>query len=263
MSFVLPVLKGGLGNQMFQFAAALVYAKETGKQILLPEEEYNYHRKTEPYGNTLFRAVKMRLPYPVDQGRMALLQENGFVKYPEEPGYDEWEVFYTSQNIILNGYFQNYTNISRHRKYIQSFFLDALNMVAAEGTPSVGIHVRRGDYLRFSDIHFLQGGEYYTKALGHFNKDSSFKVFSDDIEWCKQQPYFAGLNSVEFIDETDEIKCLKIMIQCKGGFICANSTYSWWAAFLGPYISGNPVIVPSNWIKDGVKNLFPSEWIVI
>lgn len=53
------------------------------------------------------------------------------------------------------------------------------------------------------------------------------------------------------------------MSLCYSGAICANSTFSWWGAFLGAYSQRNPVFVPRNWIREKIWNLFPEEWIII
>jgi hypothetical protein len=78
-----------------------------------------------------------------------------------------------------------------------------------------------------------------------------------------QQDIFKNLPHKIFMDEPNECKSLALMTLCHGGFICANSTFSWWGAFLGAHAQRQPVIAPKDWFKDEVVQLFPKEWIVL
>lgn len=268
MSFVLPVRKGGLGNQMFQVAAAIVYAKETNRTILLPREFYNSHNTTQSdYAETIFREFIHRIDKPIDAFAIQQLLQNGFQQYPGEPGFEDWSVLDCPENIILHGYFQNYPPIQRHESVIRKIYLDGLAnaRIGLQVSKSrIAIHVRRGDYLKppHSDVLPVQSVEFYKQALQYFSSENNeFYIFSDDVEWCKQQSLFQELPKKVFIDEPNEIKALALMTTCHGGFICANSTFSWWGAFLGAYSVRSPIVVPKDWFKGGVGNLFPSEWI--
>lgn len=104
----------------------------------------------------------------------------------------------------------------------------------------VAIHVRRADYVGNTFYVDVFGNGYYERAMAEF-PNADFLVFSDDIEWCKQQDIFKGC---EFSDERDEIKDLNLMAGCRG-IIMANSSYSWWAAFLGD--PNKKVVAPKEW----------------
>ena len=135
-------------------------------------------------------------------------------------------------------------------------------MVTTGGLPTtVFIHVRRGDYVKFSDIHYLQEDDYYKNALQHFNIPATqFLIFSDDISYCKTRDVFNSLPNKEFIDNPNELEVLAKMASCKGGAICANSTFSWWGAILS---SSSKIIVPNHWGKDEPKFLIPDNWTKI
>ena len=258
-TFVLPVRRGGLGNQMFQIAAALIYSKETNKGVLLPLETPHIHRKSQPYESTIFRFLSTRVETVVDDSCMYWLSHQNFIRYPGEPGFEPWEILPSEKSIILHGYFQSYPPIQPHETYIREFYRNALD----NPTPNpelVGIHIRRGDFLRFQDIHFLQSADYYKAALAYF-PEKRFRIFSEDLEWVQQQQCFQTLPNVELIQEEDEISALKKMIECGGGFICANSTFSWWGAFLGAYALKSTIVAPKNWIKGGCGSLIPSDWV--
>lgn len=117
----------------------------------------------------------------------------------------------------------------------------------------VAIHVRRGDYVNNPFYVDLTKTSYYYNAMQLFPGEH-FMVFSDDIEWCKQQEMFKGCS---FSEGHDEIQDLNIMASCKG-IIIANSSFSWWAA----YLSNAKVIAPKAWYADGVERTkCPSSWI--
>lgn len=107
----------------------------------------------------------------------------------------------------------------------------------------VAIHIRRGDYVNNPFYVDLTKTDYYERAMAEF-PDASFLVFSDDIEWCKRQDLF---KDCEFSEGNDEITDLNMMAGCKG-LIMANSSFSWWGAFLG---EEKKVIAPKHWYADG------------
>jgi len=120
----------------------------------------------------------------------------------------------------------------------------------------VAIHVRRGDYLLFDHQYpnLLDTTDYYQKAMEEF-PDAQFIVFSDDIEHCKKQDIF---KNCEFSEGKSEVQDLNLMASCQG-IITANSSFSWWGAFLGPEdkkvvcprieLWGTPISLPTNWCK--------------
>ena len=138
-------------------------------------------------------------------------------------------------------------------------------------TDKVSIHVRRGDYLG-SKFHFnLWDTDYYERAIKYFPNEK-FLVFcadkkgsaqdKEDMNWCRE--YFTKLlgDRAEFREDKDEIDDMNTMASCKHNII-ANSTFSWWAAWLNP----NPykkVIAPKQFYCDGVeRTVCPREWIRI
>lgn len=119
----------------------------------------------------------------------------------------------------------------------------------------VSVHVRRGDYLH-KDTFFVNLAEtdYYEQAMARFPGEK-FLIFSDDPSWCQTR-----WPSIPVSAEKDEISALNAMAGCKSNII-ANSTFSWWAAYLNP----NPnktVIYPKVWHTHHVIDVgFPAEWI--
>jgi hypothetical protein len=133
-------------------------------------------------------------------------------------------------------------------------------------TDYVSIHVRRKDYVNNSFYVDLFANGYYERAMALF-PNNTFIVFSDDIEWCKEQEIFKGC---AFSDGNDEIEDLNMMASCKSNII-ANSSFSWWAA----YLNINPlkkVVAPKDWYtlsapNDGEQPIsstgLPDKWIKI
>jgi hypothetical protein len=134
-------------------------------------------------------------------------------------------------------------------------------------TDMVAIHVRRaGNPHMASEPPYSQNGfyvnlcdntRYYEEAVAMFDKNTKFLVFSDDIEFCKE--YFKG-SKYEFYHGT-ELQDFNLMASCVGHII-ANSSFSWWAAYVAPYTQ--KVIAPSadNWYADGLeRTVCPNTWI--
>lgn len=122
----------------------------------------------------------------------------------------------------------------------------------SEALDMVAIHVRRGDYVNNPFYVDLTKTNYYEDAMLEF-PDADFLIFSDDIEWCKNYPSFAGC---EFSEGRTEVEDMNLMASCKG-IIMANSSFAWWGAFL----SDAKVIAPKAWYSDGIERtkLLP-EW---
>ena len=119
----------------------------------------------------------------------------------------------------------------------------------------VSIHVRRGDYVNNPFYVDLIKDGYYERAIEMF-PDEDFLVFSDDIKFCKE--YFKG-KRFTFCNEKDEVKALNLMAGCKGHII-ANSSFSWWGAYLG----GGKTVAPLAWYADGKpRTKLLDNWIQI
>ena len=123
---------------------------------------------------------------------------------------------------------------------------------------AISIHARRVQYSHLLDL------SYYIEAISIIKQSVEkpvFFVFSDDIEWCRNN--FPNAESLNFIshDMTDEVADLWLMSLCKHHII-ANSSFSWWGAWLSAY-QAKIVVAPKN-TQIGVEgDLYPQEWILI
>jgi hypothetical protein len=268
MEIVIPVRKGGLGNQLFQVAAALILEYSSNKQVVLPKAMPHIHSKAK-YEETIFRHFQNHLNFTVDSFVLEFLKQKGFEVYPGEPGFEEWSPEGCPPGpIILHGYFQYAPLIEKYQDKIRDIYLKGLEGILEEENGSdIAIHVRRGDYMKFSDVFHILDVSYYARAIQQIEEKvqgkKRYKVFSDDIEWCKEQDIFQSLEDVLFIEDKDELKSFCQMIQCSGGIIGANSSFSWWAAFLGASKFNAPCIFPEDWMKGKKTNLLLSNWISI
>lgn len=151
-------------------------------------------------------------------------------------------------------YLQSEKYFEKHKEKIRSVFGSSIGFI-----DKIAVHVRRGDYVNnpfYVDL-FLDG--YYDRAMNVFPvKNEYFLVFSDDIEWCKEQSTFKGC---EFSEGFSEIDDLNRMASCQAHII-ANSSYSWWGAYLSPY--GGQVMAPEKWYSDSVQRTeLLKEWKTI
>lgn len=254
------VLMGGLGNYMFQIAAAYAYAKKYDRKLgFSAQQAIGPHRHPIDYENNVFKGIDLYF-IPRDYKQ---INEHGFhyTEIPIEPG----------KNILLYGYFQSEKYFKDYESEIRDLFMsyevelndEIKELLNNENTCS--IHVRRGDYLNSPNHHPTQDMNYYMKAIKKMPKDSVFLIFSDDIEWCKQN--FPDLpEKFKFIEGNNDYEDLYIMSYCKNNIIC-NSTFSWWAAWL----NDNPnkiVLAPEKWFGTAYANwntndLYCDSWIKI
>ena len=125
----------------------------------------------------------------------------------------------------------------------------------------VALHIRRGDFLINSVHHHNLSMKYYETALRAFGSDRQVIIFSDDTDWCKQQPLFEG-DRFLVCEGGGPYTDLYMMSKCDD-FIIANSTFSWWGAWLS-HNENKLVIYPDRWfgpnnIDKSTADLFPPE----
>lgn len=162
---------------------------------------------------------------------------------------------------IVDIYLQDPAYFEPYGEEIRAIFHQGI-----EPTDMVSLHIRRGDYIGNSYYIDLNETDYYEEAIAQFPKDTKFLVFcadrqegSDDtvdLDWCKQK--FQGDN-FEFYQGKNEVDDFNVQAGCKAHII-ANSSFSWWAAYVG----GGPTVAPSKWYSDGRPGIpLMVDWIVI
>lgn len=162
-------------------------------------------------------------------------------------------LFAHSKDFDIDYYYQDERFFKDHSEAIRVLFSGDIPPLS----DYVAIHVRRGDYVGNPFYVDLLATDYYERAMKEFPEDTKFMVFSDDIDWCMKQPIF---ENCEFSFEENEIDDLNLMAACKGHII-ANSSFSWWGAWLHPRYPDNKVIAPKSWYSDGVqRTVLPTHW---
>lgn len=250
---------GGLGNQMFQIATGVAYALRNDMTIKFVSDSYN-HRKY--YWNTLFQRFNHRL-IELDDIKDANVWKEPKFSYTEIPTFTD--------SVFLDGYFQSSRYFPEIRGAVSAFltfppnFSNQISKVYNDGIFSelnVIVHARRGDYLKYPTIHSILPLSYYESAIAYMKEKvpgCRFILMSDDMEYWKSSPLFQNENVIYFNEE--DITCLYVMMHTHNHII-ANSTFSWWGAFLS---KSKNVISPKQWFgPDGhtdTQDLYENGWI--
>jgi len=227
---------GRLGNQMFQISAVISHAINNGLQYGFKNWKYNVH---------------LLNPLPIFIG--SILREH------KERSAFEFTTIPNSDNMDFNGYFQNELYFDKNRELLLRIFEineECENIVRSftstwNELKTTAIHVRRGDYLNLSQHHPVISIDYYKRANEIlFGETEKYIIFSDDIEWCKNNFHF--INNPCYHYSSDEFIDMMVMSRCHNHII-ANSSFSWWGSYLSKM--GGKCIAPSNWLGPAYSNV--------
>lgn len=272
--YVLPRLHNGVGNMLFQIAAAYTLAESTGRSLAIIESLAGgpRHHAPERYRTNFFA----RLPYLPDGTEMR-------PEFRKAPVYREVrfaagcfdQQLPRKGSFLLDGYFQN----EGYFRPYASAVVELFNYKPQTGTdllpegPACSIHVRRGDYRDLPGIHPVVGIDYLRRALARIADDRTFLIFSDDLPWCETHlPAVLGKRPHRFVPASiPDYDALALMARCQDNII-ANSTFSWWAAYLNPQ-PRKQVIAPRNWFTPShadtlrydldLHPIVPEAWIIL
>lgn len=282
-------LMGGLGNQMFQYSLGFAVAKRNNSQFVL---DTSYLLDRTPRSNFVFRdfdldIFKLDNDFYFGTGHHEVsfftkiinkVLPISFKTYYKEYGFEynsDIELL-NSNNLYFDGYWQSSKYFYEFESDIRSSFVynvnfdDKVESLRSRilSSESVCLNVRRGDFVN-NDFHGTIGIDYYIKSLdilyNKLNKKFKIFVFSDDIEWCKDNLQFDF--ETEFIDHSYKgfkfSSYLYLMQSCKY-FVIPNSSFAWWGAFLSDY-DNKIVIAPLKWFNNdfNTSDLIPDTWIRI
>ena len=288
---ILTQLTGGLGNQMFQYACGLAVSLKLG----VPLGFYFYSAKGNTKRNFELQAFNISQNYLL-QDQKAFLniqiaaqqcfhfltkrQLSFLPRIFKEYGFTyTTEISSVKDNSLLIGYWQSEKYFTKIKSQIHNEFslkepLDSKNqkmLVLIQKTNSVGIHVRRGDYVSSkvaAEFHGALSLEYYQQALSQIESSvqkPTYFIFSDDLKWVQENLHFNGKKY--FVDGNtgkDAYKDLHLLSNCKHNII-ANSSFSWWGAWLNSDRK-KIIIAPKQWTKNqsvSTIDLIPPSWIQI
>jgi hypothetical protein len=316
---VIAFLCGGLGNQMFQYAAARRLAQVRQVELKLDLSDYDGGADQRPAGLEAFRRrvgvfdlsitaaqatpqeiARLKDPYTDRSARSRIVRQLRRFKprlfHPTsdvlEKGYRfDPSVLDLPGDVYLHGFWQSekyFADIATiiRREFaakdpaIGEYARDYVANLRSTGGPIVSLHIRRGDLAAAHESlnrgHIVHGKpvslQYIKSTIARFNSDHRFLVFSDsasDIDWCRQNLRGDGIpqDRLLFSEGHSDIQDMAIMSACDHHVI-ANSTFSWWAAWLNPN-PGKRVIAPSLWSSPGIANaivtddLIPAGWEMV
>lgn len=284
---------GGLGNQLFQYAAAKTLALKHHTDLkldvsFLEAAHENAHTKRElelHYFQTSFLKATSEDIQQFSKRTFLKRMTNRY--FPFHPGnfyYAKEKGFEYDQNFKLfpkNTYLEGFWQSEKYFNEIRSVLLrelvlkeeasEKINDIVKQilNSNSVSVHMRRGDYItnkNASEFHGNLSLEYYHEALSFITKKITQPlvfVFSDDIEWVKMN--FKTKHECVFIDfntAQSSVWDLYLMSLCKHNII-ANSSFSWWGAWLNQH-QYKTVIAPKQWFANkslNTQDLLPDAWI--
>ena len=250
----------GLGNQMFQYAYGKIITKNKIK-LKLDNTWYNYNKKVKrKYRLNIFdnkinlaneKDIKLFKPFfknKIFEKIYHILKINTNI-------YQKHIIENKTHNkiIIKEGFWTNKLDLEKNEKYIQKIFKFKKKFIQKNKLKykintknSISIHVRRTDYKNKNNDFIILDIKYYKKAIEHIFKkinDPIFFIFSDDIKWCEKNLNF--INNKYYIKSKKDYEDLYLMSKCKHNII-ANSTFSWWAAYLNNN-KNKIIITPKVW----------------
>jgi len=271
---VMTYIQGGLGNQLFCYAFAYALAKMNNANLVIDLYEYERGYFREYQLNRLCVEYKKKYNYHVPKLTIAI--RNHFY-YSEAKCYEEKEQYFYDETVwgtkktVFRGFWQNERYFTNYKSEIINTFrlrnsadIACLNQAVSllpKGN-TVAVHVRRGDYV---ELGRSIGREYYSNAFDEAERrieNALYVYFSDDIEWIKDNLPVDNQHMIfrEVCDINDDLIELFVMSNCRHQVI-ANSTYSWWAAYLNQN-KEKQVFVPNlEWLVE--RGFFLEEWIKV
>jgi len=291
---VIVRLSGGLGNQMFQYAAARALAWAREQPLTLDVSGFetdSFHRQFElarvfDCAVTVASAADLRkvLGWQAsDAVRRALLQPALAClrsdAYVVEPHFRHWRgLEHVPDDCYLCGYWQSEKYFAAAAATLRADFRfrqrpgahDSAILERIAATNAVSVHLRRGDFAADATVkakHGLCPPDYYHAASRYVAErvaQPHFFVFSDDIDWAKDN--FQLEFPCSFIDHNrgaDSSNDMRLMSACRH-HICANSSFSWWGAWLNPK-PDKIVIAPRRWFAGEIdaSDLIPGGWVTL
>ena len=286
-------LVGGLGNQLFQYAFGRSICDRRGAELVLDASAYGTVARNVSYREVALDAFNIRatisrertygpLVLTALQWVPALARLRG-VRFEKSQDFDA-KAFLTDRYRYYFGYWQSYKYFEDNAKRIANDLQPRLPLSASARSflsgvrldRAVGVHVRRGDYVKLaaaSSYHGCLGAQYYQEAIAHCaiaERNAHFYVFSDDIDWCRRADLALGrpVTYIEADPQRSDWEELWMMSACTHQII-ANSSFSWWAAWLADQRLGGQercVVAPSRWFAGMCvrgSDRIPRHWLTL
>lgn len=255
---VITKIQGGLGNQMFQWAYGKALSIKHNTDLLLDVGYYSNQGIDTPRKFDLINFPNLTYKQPQLENKNIVQVNDNF--YYSDLKYDE------NYNYFLNGFWQS-----------EKYFIDIEEIIRKELAIDketeeklknniigncVSLHIRRTDYVTSNGYHPVLTMDYYHLALEIIENYDNVLIFSDDVEWCKNNLSFKNM---VFIENNTNIEDLWLMSLCNHNII-ANSSFSWWGAWLNNN-TDKIVIAPKKWFGEytnlNEKDIIPNKWLKI
>lgn len=274
-------IKGGLGNQLFCFAAGYALSRQRNEELVLDISRYENRKdrrgfalkkfpldlRYSSYGALKKTMIKIyrRLTHLFEKGLIPFLPVGNAFFFEKGYGFDTDFLYAQKKAKYIDGYWHDINYFKQYKNDLQQLFMPLLTpdkILISQEAESVAVHVRRGDYLQESRFA-IQEQEYFIKAVDLVKSKLTnpiFYFFSDDHSFVKK--HLLEATGGILVEGGDLISDFFWMRKCKHHII-SNSTFSWWPAWLNSN-KNKIVIAPKNWFTDGtVQNLLLEDWILL
>lgn len=284
---------GGLGNQLFQYATGFAVAHKAGSELRVAVDMFE--------GYALHQGLELARVFDIDikeasasemrdclgllRGKIARRVIGRFLRGTSrdgrlviQPTVTYWPgILDVGPDAYLQGYWQSerfFESVAAELRHALRFReaptgLNADFAARIQSCNSVGVHIRRGDYLsneKNRDLYAVCNSQYYLEAVDQVLRqqpDARFFIFSDDPDWARELLVHRAVifEVVEHNRGADSYNDLRLMSLCKH-MIIANSTFSWWAAWLQER-DDKIIIAPRNWLRPpGLDvDIIPQRWL--
>jgi hypothetical protein len=256
-------LIGGLGNQLFQIAAAFAHAKRRGA-VLQVSEDVDFGRGRPRYFTSFLHQCRQYI-HPAPQVPTVHEPHFHYAPIPAEAqsifGYYQSSRYFADVSGDVKALFDPHPSI---KSDVASKYASYLTSEAK--TKTVIMHIRRGDYMIPSkkDFHGILTPLYYRAAMAlhreHLGSEAQFLIFSDDNAYCLAT--YGADKGVICIDEPNECFALHFMSQFRY-YILSNSSFSWWATYLGE--EAITAVAPDRWFgplgPPDIQDIYEPNWV--
>lgn len=288
---IITRIQGGLGNQLFQYSAARYFSIKkrdselrflTSYYALVRSRRYMLDRfetmgsTTTLLDNSLLFLISLPLPGPYQFKTIReniLLHQGMWTRQSKIRNSDRMFINKAAGKVYLDGFWQDkkYAEAIRESLLCELKLKSKVSAIAQRYSSeisrdnSVFIHVRRGDYLKNSNSFPVCSIDYYKNAIQFIEtqvKMPRFFLFSDDLDWVNK--HFVNLKNKTIIEGCkDEAEELSLMSLCRHSII-ANSTFSWWGAWLCQQVN-HIVVTPKHWFgnsPNATQSLMLPSWYI-
>ena len=293
ITMIITKISGGLGNQLFQYAIGKQLAHTQHAALKLDISYYTKRNQADAPRNYKLNRYRINetLVSPTDEDRILGVSFMRPIKrrlYKMGLDLFHWNYFRETTfgffpsilkikgDAILDGYWQseNYfpdvrtallNEINLRDEFVTAPFRSVVKEI--QSVNSVAVQIRRGDYVHNTAVNRDFGCcsmEYYKTSIRSMQeqiKDPQFYLFSDDPEWCRSN--FKEFDNMQFVNGFEDFQDLILMCNCRHQII-ANSSFSWWGAWLNDNTE-KVVVAPKLWMKniESTEDLFPEDWIIL